>query len=374
MSAANTASRIVGLLLGLAIVAAAIAWALLLRGRTIEKDDAPMVRPLLVFTVGETPPEVRRFPARVRATSEANLAFEVAGVVRELPVVRGRRVKQGDLLAQLDLRDFTSRLASAEANLERQREELGRRQRAFEQGAATEMEIIRARAAFDTAQADRDIAKKSLEDATLVAPFDGLIADVFVDQFQKVSPGTRVARIQGGEGIRVEVNVEAGRVALARQINAQTTYAVRFDFLPEREYPAELVEYTTEADRATQTFRAFLQFAPPTDVAILPGMTATVIEHVPLGANPAETPLTAPLSAVVFDADQRASVWVVEDSGGGAAVVRRTPVTLGEVIDERVRIASGVARGARVAAAGVHQLGDGQRVRPVDAASAASLR
>lgn len=333
-----------------------------------------MVRPLLTFTVGETPADLRRFPARVRATSEASLAFEVGGVIRNLPIARGQRVKKGDLLAQLDLRDFESRLGSAEASLAQRREEVDRRQRAFDQGAATEMEMIRARAALDTAQADRDIAKKSLEDATLRAPFDGLLADVFVDQFQNVSPGTSVARIQGGDGIRVEINVEAGRVALARQLNDLAQHAVRFDFLPDREYPAKLVEFTTEADRTTQTFRAIFQFDPPSDVVILPGMTATVVERTTTGTAPEATALTAPLAAVAFDPSSAPYVWVVEDSSGGVGVVKRTSVTVGEVLNGEIRIASGLARGQRIAAAGVHHLREGQRVRPVDNVSPADVR
>lgn len=374
MATATPISRLLGLIVGLAIAATAIVWALMLKGRPLPEAEAPMVRPLLAFTVGEASTESRRFPARVRATSEANLAFEVGGVVRDLPVVRGQRVKKDEVIAQLDLRDFESRLASAEASLGQQREEVDRRQRAFERGAATEMEMIRARALLKSAQADRDIAKKSLEDATLRAPFDGILADVFIDQFQSVAPGTRVARIQGGDGIRVEINVEAGRVALARQLNERADHAVRFDFLPDREYQATLVEFTTEADPTTQTFRAIFQFSPPVDVVILPGMTATVIERTRTAPSPTAAPLTVPVASVAFDASNAPFVWLVDDSAGGVATVKRTRVAVGEVIGEQIGIASGLVRGQRIAAAGVHHLHEGQRVRPVENASAADVQ
>lgn len=368
-------TRILGLLIGIAIAAAAIIWALLIRDRPEREAPPPIIRPLLVAIAGAEEHGQRRFPARVRATAEATLSFVVAGTVQELPITRGQRVKRGDLLAQLDLRDFESRLASSEANLKQRREELERRQRAFDQGAATEMEMVRARVALDSSLADRDIAQKALEDATLRAPFDGLLSDVFVDQFQKVAPGTRVARLQGGDGMRVEINVDAGRVALARTMNERVRHAVRFDFLPEREFEAKLVEFTTEADATTQTFRAFFQIEPPTDVVILPGMTATVIERA-TDAISAAPGVTVPLDSVVFDgAGGQPFVWTVGDDGGrGTAAVSRTPVTVAEVGPDQVRIVSGLAAGTRIAAAGVHHLTNGQIVRPVSSISPESVK
>jgi len=223
--------------------------------------------------------------------------------------------------------------------------------------------------------AERDIAEKSLEDATLRAPFDGMLSDVFVDQFQKVAPGTIVARLQGGDGVRVEINVDAGRVALARRMNEQVRHVVRFDFLPEREFDATLAEFTTEADANTQTFRAFFQIEPPTDVVILPGMTATVIE-IAKDAIDLAPGVTVPLDAVVFDGSGgQPFVWKVSDEGDrGTATVARTPITVAEVASDRVRIANGLAEGTRVAAAGVHHLKDGQRVRPVSSASPETVR
>jgi len=368
-------TKIIGLIAGLCIAVAAIAWALLIRNRPERVAPPPIVRPLLVTTAGTQEPGERRFPARVRATAEATLSFVVSGTVQELPITRGMRVKRGDLLAQLDLRDFQSRLASAEAGLTQRREELDRLQIAFNQGAAREMEMVRARAGVDTAVAERDIAKKSLEDATLRAPFDGILSDVFVDQFQKIAPGTLVARIQGGEGMRVEINVEAGRVASARSVNERVRHVVRFDFLPEREFDATLVEFTTEADATTQTFRAFFQIEPPTDVVILPGMTATVFERF-VDAIDAAPGVTVPLDAVVFDSAGGAPfVWVVKDeSGGSSATVSRAPVTVAEVAGDRARVVDGLAPGTRVAAAGVHHLKDGQRVRPTTTASPESVK
>lgn len=363
-SAGSIIGRMIGLVVGLAVAAAAI-WSVFFVDWSREKPvPAPIVRPVQMLEVGRGPERVRTFPARVRATNEATLAFQVSGVLASLPVIRGQRVKQGELLAELDLRDFESRLRGAQANVERLTDELAAVTRAFEQQAANQIEVTRFRSSLDNAVAERDIAAKALEDATLLAPFDGRVADVFVENFEKVAPGTRILRIQGNQPIRVEVNVDAARVALHGALQPSLEHAVRFDFLPEREYRATLVEFTTEADRTTQTFRAILELEPPEEVVILPGMTATLIERRTAASEaPAGEPIV-PLGAVATDGLGRSYVWLVGDAGAdGVASVTRREVALGAVYGDGVVVTRGLARGERIVVAGVRELADGQRVR-----------
>ena len=53
------------------------------------------------------------FPGRAKAVDEANLAFEVSGKLVERPVDVGSVVEEGQLLAQLDARDYEARLVAA---------------------------------------------------------------------------------------------------------------------------------------------------------------------------------------------------------------------------------------------------------------------
>lgn len=363
---AGRISTILGMLIGLALSASALYAVFFIDWSRPPEVPEQRIRPVRTILVGERPERSRTFPARVRATNEVTLSFEVPGTLRELPVTRGQRVAIGDVLAQLDLRDFESRLAGARVQLEQLETELAAVTRAFELEAATQIELARFRSSVDRARAERDIAQKSLEDATLRAPFEGVIADVFVDNFQKVSPGARVVRMQGSEPIRVEVNVDATRVALNRAFEAATRHAVRFDFIPGREYPARLAEFTTEADRATQTFVAIFEIEAPGDVYILPGMTGTLVERTSSNAGPGPAELSVPSEAVVFDGGGSPSVWlVVDESEDGTAAVRRFPITVGEVFEDSIVIKQGLSAGQRIVVAGLRELGELERVRPV---------
>lgn len=366
MAVGRLVGRLIGIVLGIALAGAAIYAAFFVDWRRDRVEPEPMVRPLKTLVVGERPIMVRRFPARVRASTEVVVAFEVPGKIEKLAVLRGQRVQRGDLLAQLDQRDFQTRLESSQAQFNQLSTELAAVNRAFAAGASTEIERARFQTAVQRARADLDLATKALEDATLVARFDGLVADVFVDQFQKVGVGAPVLRLQTDGIALVEVNVDPARVALARSLRDATSHSVRFDFMPGRELPAKLVEYTTQADSATQTFRALFEIVVPEDIVILPGMPATVVESAVAGAQPNAGELSVPVEAVAIDGVGSAHVWLVNDQADGTALVRRTDVDLGELVDGEIVITRGVKSGQTIAAAGVHHLVDGQRVRPLE--------
>ena len=73
------------------------------------EDSAPqeIIRPLLTMRVADADAFAERwFPGRAQATRQANIAFEVSGRLVERPTLVGDTVKENDLLARLDPRDF----------------------------------------------------------------------------------------------------------------------------------------------------------------------------------------------------------------------------------------------------------------------------
>ena len=86
-----------------------------------EKEEMPakeVVRPIKMMTVASSRDTLqRRFPGKVRAARQVDLAFQVDGPLIELPVDEGQRVKRGDLIAHIDPRNFEVTLENAEGRL-----------------------------------------------------------------------------------------------------------------------------------------------------------------------------------------------------------------------------------------------------------------
>ena len=135
------------------------------------------------------------------AADKVELTTRVSGVVVDVLVKPGQRVKTGTVLLRLDRTVLQARLDEATAEQTRAqadeadaKRELERSQELFDRTVSSTSELeaatlrhVRAQAALSGANARRVIAQKNLQDAELKAPFDGVVSAI------PGRPGTVVA-------------------------------------------------------------------------------------------------------------------------------------------------------------------------------------
>ncbi len=126
------------------------------------------------------------------AADKVELTTRVSGVVEEVLVKPGQRVKKGAVLLRLDrtvlqarLDEATAEQARADADEADARRELARAEELFNRTVSSVSELeaatlrhARAKAALSGANARHAIAKKNLSDAELKAPFNGVVSSV----------------------------------------------------------------------------------------------------------------------------------------------------------------------------------------------------
>ncbi|MDH3690392.1 MAG: efflux RND transporter periplasmic adaptor subunit [Gammaproteobacteria bacterium] len=327
-------------------------------------EQAPVVRPVKIVTIGETgEATTRELPGTIKATQNADMGFEVPGKITEFLVKEGQRVEKTDVLARLDDRDYQADLDQAKASSRKAQADLQRSLRIYEEdpGAISTSKIDTDRKAVDVAEAQVRKAAKAVEDTVLRAPFAGLMARKLVEDFQNVQAKEPVLVLQDISQLEIEVSVperDMTRGATKRTVEEITQRAqpqVQISSLPGRSFPARVKEFATNADPVTRTFQVRLTFEPPEDVAILPGMTARVTVKVVR-----DDKIRLPSHATFADADGKPNVWLVDPE---SMKVQRRPVALGELTGGEVQIIEGVAAGDQVAISGVSQLREGAQVR-----------
>ena len=135
------------------------------------------------------------------AADKVELTTRVSGVVVDVLVKPGQRVKKGAVLLRLDRTVLQARLdeaiaeqARAQADEADAKRELERSQELFDRTVSSTSELeaatlrhVRAQAALSGANARRVIAQKNLQDTELKAPFDGVVSAI------PGRPGTVVA-------------------------------------------------------------------------------------------------------------------------------------------------------------------------------------
>lgn len=332
-----------------------------------KKEAAPeelVVRPVKSLVVGDAfgQPELY-FPGLVGANAGVDLSFEVTGRLIEMPVKKGQKVSKGDLLGKLDPRDFENDVKNAEAEKERAKSSFDRMAKALESNAVSKEDYSKAKADFDKASAQVEIKRKALEDTRLLARFDGLIANTYVDTFDTLTAGTPILTLQDVSQVTVDVAVPEQYVINGPKGDVSNrVYQVMFDGLPGRRFAVRFNEFTTKADERTQTYLASFKMPAPTDVRILPGMSATIAVTGMLDAPEGQKGLSVPSDAVGIDGQGQHFVWVLEKADGDTFKAAKRAVKVGDRQGVAIQILEGLKSGERIATAGISLLVEGRTV------------
>lgn len=337
-------------------------------GCASEAHDDPVIRPAVVaraeparFAVTES------YAGEIRARIESRLGFRVAGKIAQRSVDVGSHVRSGDVIAVLDAGDLDlavtaaeAAVASAEADARlaraertRHRELLERRyiSQALYDARASAAEAAEAR--LRQAQSQLRQARNQVDYATLRADADGVITAITAEVGQVVAAGTPVATLARKGEIEVLIAVPESRIS-----SLAVGQAVRVEVWARdgEQFPARVREIAPEADPRTRTFDVRVALAEASALQL--GMTARV--HVGSGDSPQA--MLLPLSAL-HRLDDRPAVWSVDPA---SSQVRLAPVEVLAYREDGVLLGGGVDPERWYVVAGVHQLVEGQTVRPID--------
>ena len=322
------------------------------------------VRAVKLVTVGETAYEAgHEYAAEVRARVESRLGFRVAGKIVRRAVEPGQRVQAGQLLAQLDARDYQlaaeaarAQVASATTQRDLAAADLKRFQSLRDQGFISGAELERRSAQLKAAQATLDQARAQQSSqgnqaayTQLLADAGGVVTGVDAEVGQVVAAGTPVVRLAQDGPRDVEFAGPEDRVAAVRVGQPVTVRAWASD----GQWHGSVREVAAAADPVTRTYAvkvALAGEAPPL------GATVTVVPQ-QSGAQGAAV-IKLPTSALRREGAGTA-VWVFDEASSS---VRSQPVQVAGADGNEAVIADGLTPGMRVVASGVHVLAPGQKV------------
>ena len=322
------------------------------------------VRAVKLVTVGESRLEAQHeYAGEVRARVESRLGFRVGGKIVRRAVEPGQRVRAGQLLAQLDARDYQLAADAARAQLRAattQRDlaaaDLKRYQSLRDDGFISGAEMERRSAQLKAAQATLDQAQAQLAAqgnqtgyTNLVADAAGIVTGVEAEVGQVIGAGTPVVRIAQDGARDVVFAVPEDRVGAVR-VGQPVDVRV---WAGDARLAGSVREVAAAADPGTRTYAvkvALAGAAPPL------GATAYVTPRD--GGAPDQPAIKLPTSAL-WQQGQGSAVWVFDEASG---TVRAQAVQVAGADGNEAVISAGVAPGMRVVASGVHVLTPGQQV------------
>ena len=386
------------------------------------KSSEPFIPPVKVKVVGSNPSENNEkiFSGVSKGIQEITLSFRVAGHLQTLIGNVGDIRKEGELLSELDPRDFIlavnnleGQLQTAQAELdalqkgERQENilkleaqilslkssertaesEYKRVQQLYANDVASKARLDQTKSSWDLARANQqakeqeytialkggreeDVRAQRAKIRSIEASLDQAIADendtklrMPFDGIIAIKHVSNFEQIQKGQEVydvieinRMEVKISIPDTLISYVKKGQV---VETEFLPllNKKFQGKVTKVGLAADKATLTYPVWVEIANP-NREILAGMSA----EVSLRFQGMGTPLPLlPIYSVLEDkVSKRKYVWIFDPKSSTA---KRRNISIGKIVQNEIEAIQGINFGDTVIVAGLDRLNEGMAVR-----------
>jgi RND family efflux transporter MFP subunit len=350
--------------------------------------------------------------AEFRPYQEVDLMAKVAGYVKKINVDIGDRVRQGQLLATLEIPEMADELNRARANVERSQaqvaqatDEIKRAQSGYQiahlsyqrlagvmksqPGLVAQQEVDDAQAKDVSADAQVSAAKSNLAAAqqqvsvskaelakvqtmfdytSVTAPFTGVITKRYADTGSMIQAGTAsqtqampLVRLSENTLLRLILPVPESAVPtvhIGQQVDVNVPTLART-------FPGRVARFENKLSLATRTMDTEVDVPNPS-LVLIPGMYA----QVDLTLKRSNNALSVPVTAVDLDEGDNSSNSTAAAASGKVMVVtsqnrlERRDVVLGMETANRIEVRAGLHNGEMVVIGSRAGLQTGQEVRP----------
>lgn len=299
----------------------------------------------------------KEFPFIAKPLRTSELSFRVSGPIDRFDVYAGNFYNRGNIIAEIDPRDFRLRRERTEAIYRQAKAEYERIEMLYQKNNISASTYEKVRAEYISAKTAFDTAENELNDTKLLAPFDGYVGEVYIEKFQDVKASQRIVSLVDIGKLKIEVYVTQDVVMLASGLKK---IDLSFDSEPNKVYVADVVEYSrsTTPNNLSYLLTAIL----PNPGGKLPaGLSGKVFFDV---SNATGGSVLIPQTALCHQSTQGDYVWIVDPA---TRKVSRRSVVPGKLQPGGMSsILQGVSPGETVAVSGLRFLSEGAVVEPDD--------
>lgn len=296
--------------------------------------------------------------------TEATVKAKVAGELVAVTVREGESVKQGQVLARIDLTEVQARVAAREADVAAAKAQLVWAEKNRNQQKALLDKSFISQSAFDNIQSNYDVAvaklhagdaelvvaRKSLGDAVLVAPFSGIVSLRHAQPGERVALDAKVVSIVDLSRLQLEAAVPPAAIG---QVRVGQAMNFRVEGFGEREFAGRIERINPAATAGSRSISVYAAI-DNREGLLRGGMFAQGA----LTLSRVDNALAVPASAVREEIGQ---TFVYAIDGG---IVRRKNVKVGPPdAAGRVQVLDGLAAGDRIVRVNLGSLREGVAAR-----------
>lgn len=307
--------------------------------------------------------------------NEATVKAKVAGELVAVTVREGESVQQGQVLARIDITEVQAKVAAREADVE-----AAKAQRTFAEKNRAQQKALLDKAfisqsAFDNIQSNHDVAvarlhaaeaelvvaRKSLGDAVLVAPFSGIVSQRLAQPGERVALDAKVVSIVDLTRLQLEAAVPPAAIG---QVKVGQAMNFRVEGFGEREFAGRIERINPAATAGSRSISVYAVI-DNREGLLRGGMFAQGA----LTLSSVDGALAIPASAVREEIGQT-FVYAIENG-----LVKKKNVKVGAPdAAGRVQVLDGLAAGERIVRVNLGSLREGVAARVPGSPSAETAK
>ncbi len=284
----------------------------------------------------------------VATSEEVKLSFKTGGIVARTYVKEGDAVKQGQLLAVLNLSEITAQVNQAKNGYEKARRDYNRAKNLYADSVATLEQLQNAETAMNVSKSIVEMAEFNLSHSRITAPKNGVILRQLVKENELVAPGFPVYALGiSGKNWMIRTSLSDRDIV---KVNIGDSASVMIDAWPDEAFHAIVVQIDEASNPMTGTYEVELRLNE-TKSRLASGFIANT-EIIP---DRKISYSLIPMAAVV-EADGRTGYVYTVTSAGTAKKIK---VTIATLYGEQAAISGGLENITEVIGDGVAYLSDG---------------
>ncbi len=312
------------------------------------KKTAKEIQPVTVKVVKMSASSVsggQSYSGTIEEVSGTSLSFSVGGTVKRVMVEEGQHVSRGQLLAVVD--DETTRNAHVAAmSMRQQAEDAYRRMKQLhDNGSLPEIQWVEVVSKLKQAVSSEQIAKKSLSDTKLYAPFAGVIGQKNIDLGQNAIPGMQAFKLVNINQVKVKISIPESEIS---KVRIGQTATINVSALGGHTFVGRICEKGVSADPLSRSYDVKI-LINNRDGSLMPGM----ICDASLQKSVDSKAFVLPASVIQLDDNNQTFVWV---NVGGKAEKRI--VYTGDETNQGVVINGGLSEGDEVLVEGQQKVSE----------------
>ncbi len=271
--------------------------------------------------------------------------------VSEILFKEGTLVHKGDILLRLNQREEQAALDSARALLSETKEALNRAKGLRKSKNISDALFKERKTDLLEAEARINILKSHIRDLTLIAPFDGVIGLSDISLGALVQPGDRIATLSEISSLKIDFDVPD---LYLKDLKEGQTLKASVEAYPETLLNGVIktIDTTVNPNTRTVVIRALISNE---DHLLKPGMIVNII----IESSPRSTLLIPEKS--ILQEGKKSFVFLFDPK---TQIVKRTPITIGSRIKDKVEVLTGLKETQHIVTEGHFKIRGGTKVSP----------